>query len=488
MPYAPRGVKLGAPEPSLSHELPEIGAVIAEKYRLERLLGRGGMGAVFEATHLITGKRVAIKCQLPRQEATADDVERFLREARAAAMISHPNVADIYDVGEASGTFFLVMQLLEGAPLSALMEHGPLPIGPAVRTLSSAMRGVQAAHKKGVVHRDLKPDNIFLCSGGEGISAEPKVLDFGIAKLSALTNSMNPSLTHSGAVMGTPHYMSPEQARDSRGVDERTDIYALGVILYELIGGVRPFEAPSLTALLLKVARGDAAPLRSVRPSVPVKLEEIVARAMALDPGMRFQTVGSFIDALQPFAGPVGLDPRGAAEGAGELPGSVATETPLAVGSIAPSKQRLARRRAAWAVAVGALAIIALALWLRHAAQSPLVQQAPPTPAPTAVPTPAATAVAPAPAASPPSAPAPSDSALPPPAPPEVVQPARGIARPTAVRRRPASTPAPTSAVLESPAPAPPSASSAGPAAHPDEPETSHGKGRLRVDLAKDQF
>ena len=282
--------------------LPEVGACIADKYRIDRLLGRGGSGAVFLAEHVVTGKRVALKWMALGADASPDDMERFVREARAAALISHPNVVNIYDVDEHEGALFLVMEYLRGAPLSQLLKAGPLPVGEAVATLLPAMEGVQAAHRAGVVHRDLKPDNIFLLQGPEGEPRGTKVLDFGIAKLSRQLEAGAPTtLTATGMVMGSPHYMAPEQAADASGVDHRADLYSLGVILYQALTGHPPFEAETLPGLLLKIAEGRFAPLGEVRPELPAALTRTVERCMALQPQDRFEDVAAAIRELTPF-------------------------------------------------------------------------------------------------------------------------------------------------------------------------------------------
>jgi eukaryotic-like serine/threonine-protein kinase len=283
--------------------VPRLGTVVAEKYRIDRLIGRGGTGAVFQATHVVTGKKLALKCLVPRGELGADEIERFVREARAAARINHPNIVDIYDVGEHEGSFFLVMEYLRGRCLREWMQKGALEPGPLLRSLLPALRGVHAAHRAGVVHRDLKPENVFLSTDAGGELLATKVLDFGISKVGDALSGTLPSITHTGAVMGTPFYMSREQAEDSSSVDLRTDIYACGVILYEALSGTLPYRADSLTSLLLLIAEGDAVPLRKLRPELPAALESAVMRAMARDPRQRFADMRALIAALEPFAG-----------------------------------------------------------------------------------------------------------------------------------------------------------------------------------------
>jgi serine/threonine-protein kinase len=366
------------------------------------------MGAVFQATHLVTGKELALKCMLPGGEVAADDIERFIREARAAARISHPNIVDIYDVGEHEGAFFLVMEYLRGRSLRELMRSGAVPAGPLLRSLLPALRGVQAAHRAGVVHRDLKPENIFLCCDADGEPLEAKVLDFGISKFGEQNGASLLSITRTGAVMGTPFYMSPEQAEDSSTVDERTDIYAFGVILYEALSGVLPYRAESLTGLLLRIARGDAVPLRKLRSELPGALESAVMRAMAAEPKRRFADVRALIAALEPFASSAPLPLEAASQG--ELVALAHTARPSAVES-RPARG-LRTRRAALVGLVGLGLVIAGGVLWRAAQGGPApvsaanrAPAAPPKPQPAIAPPdrPAAEAAA-APAASSPSA------------------------------------------------------------------------------------
>ncbi|MFI5307112.1 MAG: serine/threonine-protein kinase [Polyangiales bacterium] len=283
--------------------MPQPGDVVAGKYRIETIIGEGGMGAVFAASHKVTGKRVALKWMLPALAADEGAVQRFMREAHAAGRIDHPNVVDIYDVGEHEGSIFLVMEYLTGEPLTKALNRGGLDARQVIQLLLPAMRGVAAAHAMGVVHRDLKPDNIFLCRGTDGSFREPKVLDFGISKVSTVGEAqLNPRLTRTGAVMGTPYYMSPEQIRGSSEVDQRTDVYAFGVILYEALTGQVPFDADAYSALILEIAMGTPKRPRELRKELPPGLEEVVMRAMAREPQQRYQSVEALARALEPFA------------------------------------------------------------------------------------------------------------------------------------------------------------------------------------------
>lgn len=281
--------------------LPGPGDLVAEKYMVERLIGRGGMGAVFEATHVISGKRVAVKWMLPAQQR-AELADRFLHEARATARIDHPNVVDIYDVGLQDGSVYLVMELLRGESLAERMDRERLSPAAAVALLMPALRGVAAAHAQGVIHRDLKPDNIFLCTSPDGESRDCKVLDFGISKVAA-TEQRDMRMTRSGVVMGTPYYMSPEQIRGLNQVDERGDVYAFGVILYEMLADAYPYDADTYNALIVKIATMQPTALSSVRPDLDPALAAVVMRAMERDRERRFQSVAELGRALEPFAG-----------------------------------------------------------------------------------------------------------------------------------------------------------------------------------------
>jgi serine/threonine-protein kinase len=282
--------------------VPSLGSVIADKYRIEELIARGGMGAVYMATHLVSGKRVALKWMLPALGQVPGAKERFEREACATARIDHPNVIDIYDVGSDRGSVYLVMELLRGETLAEYLQRIPqVSAAEAVGLIMPALRGVAAAHSHHVIHRDLKPDNIFLCRSSDGEPREPRVLDFGISKVGSGGDDQL-SLTRSGAVMGTPYYMSPEQVRGANQVDERGDIYAFGVILYEMLTGQRPFDAETYNQLILKIATEDPAPMTELNPHVDRRLVAVVERAMARDPAMRYSTIEELALALEPFA------------------------------------------------------------------------------------------------------------------------------------------------------------------------------------------
>jgi len=285
--------------PVSGKDLPTIGDEIAGKYRVETVIGQGGMGAVYSARNMLTGKRVAIKWLLP-EHAGSSTRERLLREARIACSIEHPNVVDIYDVGEHQGGLFLVMEYLRGQPLSdVLAERGRLDPEELIALLLPTMRGVHAAHQAGVIHRDLKPENIILSeSDGEIV---PKVVDFGVSKTVGASSVPNSSLTRTGALVGTPHYMALEQVDGSNQIDSRTDVYAFGVLLYRALTGYYPFDGSSLGEVILKIGTKDAPAMRTVRPELPAALDGVVLRALSRSRDQRFRTLEELATALEPF-------------------------------------------------------------------------------------------------------------------------------------------------------------------------------------------
>jgi len=260
--------------------------VLSGKYRLERELGRGGMGSVWQAEHLTLRSPVAIKLIDAEIATNPEALSRFLREAQAAASLRSPHVVQILDHGVDEGVPFIVMELLEGESLAARIERvRRLSPADTARIMTQVGRAMTRAHDAGVVHRDLKPDNIFLVRNDEEEIA--KVLDFGIAKSNAHGLASVSSATRTGSVLGTPYYMSPEQAEGAKGVDHRTDIWAMGVIACECLIGTRPFDAETLGALLLAICAREM-PIPSRRGAVPAGFDAWFARACARDVGQRF--------------------------------------------------------------------------------------------------------------------------------------------------------------------------------------------------------
>jgi eukaryotic-like serine/threonine-protein kinase len=262
-----------------------VGEVLASKYRLEELLGSGGMGHVYRAVNLDVGRTVAIKVLRAEHAQNALVVDRFLREARAANLVRHSNVVDVLDIGrEANGTPFIVQELLEGEDLAHLVERrgGKLPVDEVVDLLGPVIDAVAEAHAHGVIHRDLKPENVFLAKGKRG--PIPKLLDFGISKVRA------PDLcaTEVGVMMGTPAYMPPEQVQGARDADARSDVWALGVMLFELLSGRMPFDARDAPALFVAIATKDAPTLLDIRAEVPPEISRVVARCLRRRPDERY--------------------------------------------------------------------------------------------------------------------------------------------------------------------------------------------------------
>jgi eukaryotic-like serine/threonine-protein kinase len=271
--------------------------MVLGKLRVIRSIGEGGMGMVYEVEHVLTKHRRALK--ILRAGASPRIVERFVREASAAARIGNPHVAETFDAGTLeTGEPYLLMELLEGATLDQRLRRGPLAVGDLAEIVCQACEGVQAAHDAGIVHRDLKPENLFLTvrDGAPFV----RILDFGISKFDeGRTGALG--ITEEGSVMGTPFYMSPEQVRASAAIDARTDIYALGVMLYECSCGVRPYDAEHLAQLAVLIHEGKPLPLQQRQPALPAAFCDIVSRAMSVDRDRRQASARALADELAPF-------------------------------------------------------------------------------------------------------------------------------------------------------------------------------------------
>ena len=280
----------------------ELGTLLG-MYELTRYIGSGGMGEVYEARHTKLNKAVALKLLRVDAEEHPEARARFLREGETASRIRHPNVVDITDFGEHEGTPYLVMELLRGDSLAAaLKQDGPFSVERAVDVILPVVAAVGAAHEQGIVHRDLKPDNVFLSRDARG-GVQAKVLDFGISKVLHGDDDV-PDLTVTSSLLGTPYYMSPEQAQGAKHADERSDQYAVGVILYEMVCGKRPHErhAHSFIKLLHAIAQGNFELPRSLRPDLPLDFEDVMLRAMGVDPEKRYGSMTELGAALLPFA------------------------------------------------------------------------------------------------------------------------------------------------------------------------------------------
>ena len=283
------------------------GQILLRKYRVEELLGRGGMGVVFAARHLALDERVAIKVLAPAASEHQDALARLQREARILARVRNEHVVRVIDLGQLDdGAPFMVMEHLTGRDLGSLLEEqGRLGVEAAVSYILQALIALAAAHANGVVHRDLKPENLF-CSQAQDGSCLIKVLDFGISRLErSARGSASASMTGPSAVMGTPLYMSPEQLRDPRAVDARSDIWSIGVVLYELVTGVAPFSGASLGDIAIKIATEPPPPLTFVAPSIASQLEDVLSRCLRKERDERFANVAQLARALEPF-GPTG--------------------------------------------------------------------------------------------------------------------------------------------------------------------------------------
>jgi len=295
----PSNVQMSAP---LVNPQAHVGDVIAGKYRVDRVLGEGGMGVVVAATHEQLGQRVALKFLLPTMASRPDLVQRFIREARAAVQIQSEHVARVFDVGTHNNIPFMVMEYLEGSDLSHVILTRPLSIRESVGYVLEACDAVAEAHSLGIVHRDLKPANMFLANRPSG-KPIVKVLDFGISK--SPTTGNDAAITNPSSIMGSPSYMSPEQMVASASVDVRADVWSLGVVLYEMLAQRLPFAADSMPELVGAILQGNFPPLASMRDlgmePGGVEIQAVIDRCLQKERGRRFQNVAELARALAPF-------------------------------------------------------------------------------------------------------------------------------------------------------------------------------------------
>ena len=283
------------------------GEILADKYRVERVIGVGGMGVVVAATHVELEEPRALKFMLRKYSDDAEAAARFVREAKAAARLKSEHVGAIYDIGRLeSGQPYMVMEYLAGDDLRVILEReGQLPIEQAVDYTLQALCGLAEAHAAGIVHRDLKPANLFVTQGSDGLP-RVKIVDFGISKLTGATAQPTAAKTQTAALLGSPHYMSPEQLACARLVDARTDIWSVGIMLYEMLTGKLPFDGPSVTAVTVVVVQKDPPKPSGLRPEIAPALEAAILRCLAKDPGDRFPDVAALGEALAPFGSDAG--------------------------------------------------------------------------------------------------------------------------------------------------------------------------------------
>src|SRR5215212_3549984 len=267
-----------------------VGKVFSDRYELEELLGTGGMSSVFRAHDRLLDRKVALKVLHQQYGDDEEYVERFRREARAVAALSHPNIVTVIDRGEHEGRQFIVFEYVPGENLKALIQRrGPAPVSTALELAMQVARGLSFAHQQGLIHRDVKPQNVLMNGDGQA-----KVTDFGIARSLDVQHGM----TQTGTVLGTSDYIAPEQAQGHR-VDEHTDVYSLGVVLYELLTGEVPFPGENFVAVAMRHINEPPPPIRDRRPDVSPRLEAAVHRAMAKDPRDRFQTMAALADEME---------------------------------------------------------------------------------------------------------------------------------------------------------------------------------------------
>ncbi len=308
-----------------------IGELIDGKYEIKRLLGEGGMGAVYEGENTLIHRKVAIKVLHAGVASNEEAVTRFEREAQAAGRIGSDHIVEVLDLGTLdSGDRYMVMEFLKGESLSdRIANRGRLSAPEICDVALQLLEGLSAAHEANIIHRDLKPDNVFLLSQGKGRPDFVKILDFGISKFSTLGKDF--SMTRTGSVMGTPYYMAPEQARGAKGLDARLDIYAAGVILYQAATGTVPFDGDTFNELLIKIVTEETPPVSVAAPDLDPGLAAIIDKARQRDPNQRFQSSREFRDAIGSWLDTSGGKPLPAGQLTARLFGPGPAPSPAAV-------------------------------------------------------------------------------------------------------------------------------------------------------------
>jgi hypothetical protein len=351
---------------------PLVGRVFG-RFELVRVVGRGGMGTVYEALHRGIGKRVALKVVSPELARAGDQVARFQREAQAASAIESEHIVDVFDVGVLEGPHgealpYLVMELLAGEDLGhRLRRVGRLELDEALTVTSQVLRGLERAHEVGIVHRDLKPDNVFLVARA-GAAPIAKILDFGVSKIERRSELSLHTITKEGVVLGTPHYMAPEQAQGLPQVDSRADLWSVGAILYECLTGRPPHGGATYEQVIVRICSVDPPDVRDERPGVSDALADVVHRALAREPSERFPSARAFLEALVDASDAMLLTPPDALPSRVVVDGATPTASLRSRPRIGPRPEaadapQARSHRATVGTAVALAAVVALSWW-----------------------------------------------------------------------------------------------------------------------------